>query len=163
VGVQNVPSSAWAKTYATSQQTLRLPFCWERGFLPTRCEVHSVPPVPLRCPLVGGSGRYLLVVVAVHRHLDDPGRGDSSDAQWRVGVLSLLSRPHVTGETSLRKTNGVPPFVSSFTVLVALLSTFRLSQLFTAHRRALDRTQRSETYFYSVCTCLLVMRVKRCV
>jgi hypothetical protein len=48
-GVQNVPHSTWIKTDAAadvSQQTSRLPFYWQRRFLPTRCEVHSVPPVP---------------------------------------------------------------------------------------------------------------------
>jgi hypothetical protein len=48
VGVQNVPRCAWVKTLPTdvSQQTWRLPFCWQRPFLPTRCEVQNAPPVP---------------------------------------------------------------------------------------------------------------------
>jgi hypothetical protein len=38
-GIQNVPCSAWVKTddaADVSQQTSRLPLCWQRRFLPTR-------------------------------------------------------------------------------------------------------------------------------
>jgi hypothetical protein len=37
--------------------TVRLPFCWQRRFLPTRREVHSVPPCT---PQVPTSRRLLL-------------------------------------------------------------------------------------------------------
>ena len=53
-GVQNVPHSAWVKTDIVSQHTSRMPFFWQRRFLPTRCEVHSVTPVTL--PQVPTSG-----------------------------------------------------------------------------------------------------------
>jgi hypothetical protein len=57
--VQNVPSSEWVKTDAASKMAnatsveTRLPE--RRQFLPTRCEVHSVPPVPPQVPTTGAT------------------------------------------------------------------------------------------------------------
>ena len=39
------------------QQTSRLPFCWQHWFLPTHCEVHSVPPVFPKVPTFGDTRR----------------------------------------------------------------------------------------------------------
>ena len=45
-GVQNVPRSAWVKTDAANKTANATCVETRRRFLPTRCEVHSVPPVP---------------------------------------------------------------------------------------------------------------------
>jgi hypothetical protein len=64
-GVQNVPRSAWVKTDVASQQMSRLPFCWQRRFLPTRCEVHSAPPLPPQVPTSGSVANYCKYVYMV--------------------------------------------------------------------------------------------------
>jgi hypothetical protein len=54
VWVKTNAASVWVKTNAASvciSTESRLPFCWQRRFLPTRSYIHSVPPVPPQVPL----------------------------------------------------------------------------------------------------------------
>ena len=42
---QRVSKNRRCQRVFVSQETSRLPLCWQRQYLPTRCEVHFVPPV----------------------------------------------------------------------------------------------------------------------
>jgi hypothetical protein len=99
-GVQNVSRSAWVKTDAASMcvstdAAVALPFCWF-CVLPTRCEVHSVPPVPPSgahlCSVGACLQPWAYLLSKSHRYQNDPNLRLST---LEVGTL-LRSFHHLT-------------------------------------------------------------------